>query len=368
MPLLSSGGAERATASVASSLDPERFESVIVLQSDGPRTYEPASHVRVVEVGAPRTHSALLPLTRALRRERPDLIYAVLPHLNLLSAAAVRTMRTPRPVLVTGIQNNLTAELPQWSNGALLTRLTPWVYRQSDGVVAVSQGTADEASRAFGADPSIVHVIPNSVDAAPIRAKSESREPHRWLDDDGLRVVVAMGRLTAQKNYPVLLDAFARVAAADTAARLLILGEGELRGELEQRVAALGLGDVVEFAGAQANPFGFLVRADVFVSSSDFEGFPLAHLEALALGVPVVATDCDYGPGEILEGGRVGVLASVGSAEGVADGILAVLGDPERRAALHSSGPVRAADFELGRVVPQFDALFTRLLAQRGTR
>ncbi len=365
IPLLSSGGAERATVNVASALDPERFEAVMVLQSDGPRTYEPAEHVRVVEVGAPRTHTALVPLTRVLRRERPDLIYAVLPHLNLLAAAATRTMRQPRPRLVVGIQNNLTQELPQWSNGTLLTKLTPWVYRQADAIVAVSEGTGDEAVRAFGADPAQVHVIPNAVEVEKIQAASAEQAPHRWLDDDQLIVVVAMGRLAPQKNYPVLLDAFAKVAATAPAARLLILGDGPLRDELEQQVSRLGLADRVEFAGVQANPFGYLARADVFVSSSDFEGFPLAHLEALALGAPVVATDCDYGPAEILGQDRWGVLAPVGSAVGLAEAIGELVHDPQRRGELQASGPHRADAFRLERVVPQFDALFTDLLAQR---
>ncbi|MEN0013141.1 MAG: glycosyltransferase, partial [Solirubrobacteraceae bacterium] len=345
VPLLSSGGAERATALLASSIDAQRYEPVLVLQSPGPRIYEPAPHVRVVEVGAANTAKALLPLTRTLRAERPDLVYAILPHLSLLSAFAVRTMRSPRPKLVVSIHNNLGAELPQWSNGALLTRLTPWVYRQADAVLAVSRGSADEAVRDFGAPAGRVQVIPNPVDGDAIRAAAADREPHPWLDDPALRVVVAMGRLTPQKNVPLLLEAFAIVAAADAAARLVILGDGELRADLEARAAGLGLTEVVEFAGAQAAPHGFLARADVFASSSDYEGFPLAHLEALALGVPVVATDCDYGPAEILEGGRLGVLAPVGDAQAFAAALAGLLADPARRAELGAAGPPRVEEY-----------------------
>lgn len=362
MPLLSSGGAERATAVIASSLDPDRYEPVIVLQSDGPRVYEPASHVRVVEVGAPRTHSAVLPLTRVLRRERPDLVYAVLPHLALLSAAAVRTMRAPAPKLVIGIHNNLGAELPQWSNGDVLRRLTPWAYRRADAILAVSTGVGEEAVRDFGADPSRVHVIPNPVDVDAIRAAGREQEPDPWLDDPALRVIVAMGRLVPQKNVPVLLGAFAQVAAEDPSTRLIILGDGTDRAELERQAGEWGVADRVRFAGAVAKPFGLLARAAAFVSSSDYEGFGLAHVEALALGVPVVSTDCDFGPGEVLGEGRFGVLTPVGASGPLGDAIGALLTDDARREALRAAGPGRADDFRAERVLPQVEALLGSLL------
>ena len=366
IPLLSSGGAERATASVASAIDPERYEPVIVLQTGGPRTYEPADHVRVVEVGAPRTHSALLPLTRTLRDERPDLIYAVLPHLALICAAATTTMRHPRPKLAVGIQNNLGAELPQWSNGALLQRLTPWVYRRADALITVSAGLRDEAVDDFGADRDDVHVIPNSVAFDTIRAGAAQPEPHRWLDDPAITTLIAIGRLAPQKNYPVLLSAFAQLAPRHPQARLLILGEGELRSDIEARIDQLGLADRVELAGARPNPFGYLARADAFLSSSDFEGFPMVHLEALTCGVPVVATDCDFGPAEILgTDERWGVLAPTGSASGFAAAVERLLADPARQDQLRADGPGRAELFRLERVVPQFEALFDELLAAR---
>lgn len=366
IPLLSSGGAERATASVASAIDPGRYEPVIVLQSDGPRTYEPAEHVRVVEVGAPRTHSALLPMTRTLRAERPDLVYAVLPHLALICAAATRTMRSPRPRLAVGIQNNLGAELPQWSNGALLQRLTPWVYRRADALVPVSAGLGDEAVDDFGAAREKVHVIPNAVAVDTILAGAAKPEPHPWLDDPAITTLIAIGRLAPQKNYPVLLAAFAQLAERHPQARLLILGEGPLRDDLQARIDQLGLTDRVELAGARPNPFGFLVRADVFVSSSDFEGFPMVHLEALTCGVPVVATDCDFGPAEILgTDERWGVLAPTGSASGFAAAVDRLLADPARLAQLRADGPGRADAFRLERVLPQFEQLFDTLLARR---
>lgn len=366
IPLLSSGGAERATASIASAIDAERYEPVIVLQSDGPRTYAPAKHVRVVEVGAPRTHTALVPMTRTLRAERPDLVYAVLPHLALICAAATQTMVRQRPKLAVGIQNNLGAELPQWSNGALLQRLTPWVYRRADALVTVSSGLGDEAVEDFGAAREKVRVIPNSVAVETIRAGAAQPEPHRWLDDPAITTLVAIGRLVAQKNYAVLLSAFAQLAPRHPNARLLILGEGELRADIEARIEQLGLGEVVELAGSRPNPFGYLARADVFVSSSDFEGFPMVHLEALACGVPVVATDCDFGPSEILgTDERWGVLAPTGSASGFATAIERLLADPARAAQLRADGPARADAFRLERVVPQFEALFDELLAAR---
>jgi glycosyltransferase involved in cell wall biosynthesis len=162
-------------------------------------------------------------------------------------------------------------------------------------------------------------------------------------------VIVAVGRLAAQKDFATLLRAFARVRERRPA-RLLILGEGRLRPALEALVAELGLGAAAAMPGYAENPFSALARADLYVMSSRYEGLPGALIQALACGCRVVSTDCPSGPAEILDHGRFGQLVPVGDAAALAEAMLAELDappDPERQRA-------RAAQFSVPRAVDAY--------------
>uniref|UniRef100_UPI000ACCAFD6 glycosyltransferase n=1 Tax=Phenylobacterium sp. CCH9-H3 TaxID=1768774 RepID=UPI000ACCAFD6 len=154
-----------------------------------------------------------------------------------------------------------------------------------------------------------VDILPNGVDAEAIRTRASERIRHPWLDD-GLPFLVAVGRLHAQKNYETLVDALALVRARRPEARLLVLGGGasERRASLEGRARALGLGDAVRFDGETANPFPLMSRAAAYVLPSLWEGASNSLLEALACGVPVVASRTAGNAAEVLAGGRYGVL------------------------------------------------------------
>jgi glycosyltransferase involved in cell wall biosynthesis len=140
-------------------------------------------------------------------------------------------------------------------------------------------------------------------------------------------VILAVGRLTLQKDFPTLIRAFARLRARRSA-RLVILGEGELRDELEALVAELGLTADVALPGFVDNPFSWMRGSALFVLSSAWEGFGNVLVEAMACGTPVVSTDCPSGPAEILENGKWGRLAAVGDAEALARAIAEALDDP----------------------------------------
>jgi glycosyltransferase involved in cell wall biosynthesis len=145
-------------------------------------------------------------------------------------------------------------------------------------------------------------------------------------------VVLGVGRLSAQKNFRLLIDAFALVRQ-DHDARLVILGEGIDRATLEAQVRQHGLQEAVSLPGFLDNPYGCMARAAVFALSSDFEGLPTVLIESLALGTPVVSTDCDSGPREILRGGTLGELVPVGDVHGLARAIAGALTNPRPRPA-----------------------------------
>uniref|UniRef100_UPI00083AA1E5 glycosyltransferase n=1 Tax=Phenylobacterium sp. CCH12-B4 TaxID=1768784 RepID=UPI00083AA1E5 len=168
-----------------------------------------------------------------------------------------------------------------------------------------------------------VDILPNGVDAEAIRTRASERIRHPWLDD-GLPFLVAVGRLHAQKNYETLVDALALVRARRPEARLLVLGGGasERRASLEGRARALGLGDAVRFDGETANPFPLMSRAAAYVLPSLWEGASNSLLEALACGVPVVASRTAGNAAEVLAGGRYGVLVDPKDPADLARGVL----------------------------------------------
>jgi glycosyltransferase involved in cell wall biosynthesis len=151
---------------------------------------------------------------------------------------------------------------------------------------------------------------------------------------------VSVGRLTEQKDLPTLLRAFALLQRHQPT-RLVVLGRGPLRDRLAKLAVTLGIEALVRFLEPRPNPYPLMARADAVVMSSAWEGFGLVLLEALALGVPVVATDCPSGPAEILDRGRYGRLVPVGDAEELAAAVVATLAD----GASHRRGEERAAEF-----------------------
>ena len=172
---------------------------------------------------------------------------------------------------------------------------------------------------------------------------------HPWFAPGSPPVLLSVGRLARQKDFPTLLNAFARVR--DTfPVRLLILGEGRQRARLEALVLSLGIAGDVAFPGFTMNPFPYMSQAAAFVLSSAWEGAPGALIEAMACGCPVVSTDCPSGPAEILADGQYGPLVPVGDDRALADAIVTVLEkrpDPERL-------QTRASMFSVERVADRY--------------
>jgi glycosyltransferase involved in cell wall biosynthesis len=284
--------------------------------------------VRLVDLAAKRVLQALPALARYLRRERPQAIISSLPHLNL---ASILTRGW------TGVKSGLI--LVEHSDLALSSAhgVRRWerffpaamhlLYPFADAVVAVSAGVADGLVKSAGLQRQKITVIHNPIVSPDVAARAEAPLDHPWFAAGQPPVVVAAGRLTVAKDYPTLLRAFA-LLRTKRSARLLILGEGELRCELEALASDLGITDDVEFAGFDPNPFCFMKRCGVFVLSSSWEGFGNVLVEALACGTQVVSTDCPSGPAEILENGKYGRLTPVGDAPALAAALEDALDHP----------------------------------------
>lgn len=261
---------------------------------------------------------ALPGLVLYLMRKKPEVLLVGLAPAIALIARTISGANTRVVVTVQGWPRQTSIRRFLWRK----------LYLRADAIVAPSIGVANEVARIACVDIELIRVIPNPVldNSVPSRA-SEVLE-HPWFCSGQPPVVLGVGRLTRQKNFEILIRAFAEVKQ-DMAARLVILGEGEARGSLEKLIAQLNVNQDVELLGHVQNPYKFMARAGVFVLSSRWEGPGHVLIEALAVGAPVVSTDCPSGPREILLDGQAGLLIPVGDWKALAGAILDVLQDPE---------------------------------------
>lgn len=206
-----------------------------------------------------------------------------------------------------------------------------WLYPLADGVVAVSKGVANELRQITRIRPERLHVIYNPAITPDFYEKANAPVEHPWFETGQPPVVLAVGRLHPVKGYDVLLRAFAQVISRFPA-RLVILGEGDERARLQQLACDLGILETVDMPGFDLNPFRYMRRAAVFVLASHSEGMPVALIQALACGCPVVATRCSSGVEEVLNGEEYGIIIPVNDAEALADAIGRVLRGERRQA------------------------------------
>lgn len=285
--------------------------------------------VTLIDLGVRHSGLAVLPLARYLRRARPAALL-VAKDRAIRAAVAARALAGVRCRIVGRLGTNLSAALEDRAGLARWLRVAPMrlFYPAVDHVVCVSEGVMDDTARLTGLPPERLSVVRNPVVTPRLTALAAEAVDHPWAQDRSVPLVLGAGRLTEQKDFPTLVRAFARLRASRPA-RLVILGEGRGRGRLEALAAELGVVEDVALPGFTPNPYAWMARARLFVLSSAWEGSPNVLTEALALGVPSVATDCPSGPREILAGGRWGPLVPVGDAEALAAAMAATLDAPQ---------------------------------------
>jgi glycosyltransferase involved in cell wall biosynthesis len=363
-PTVGGGGAERHLVRVARHLDPARFRvSVAVCRGGGSYEGELGPNLAYHVLGTRRLLAAVGPLARLLRAERPDLVCSFLDPANCVALVAAR-LAGSTAALVVGVQNTVSVSLGRRRGirHRAIRRAIPYLYRRADAVAALAQGVADDLLAQAPGLRGRVRVIPNAgYDDGALAAAAE---PLAAAESVGRPLIVACGRLTPQKDYPTLLRALARVRR-ELPATLWIVGQGEQRGELEALADRLEVASAVRFMGFQANPYPFMRAADLFVLSSRWEGFGNVIVEAMAVGTPVVATDCNHGPREIIRHGESGLLAPPGDDAALATAMLRVLRDPALAARLAAGGAERARSFAAPAIAERYGELFQEVLAAR---
>jgi len=388
LPSLEGGGAERSMLHIARGfVDRGRQVDLVLCQAKGAYMGDIPAGVNLVELKAagelrgrwnaavmnPREFWALLrpvllakknpPEVARIRsfqqyidQHRPDIVVSALSYANLVALWA-KDLSQHKPPIIVSERNALAtlcatpAKYRKW-RWRFLPDLVRRTYPRAEAVIAVSANVAQELCDKVGLPRELVKTVYNPVVDDTLRKCAAEPVTHPWLAPGQPPVILGVGRLQIQKDFATLLQAFARVRK-ERPARLLILGEGSQRQQLQQLAEQLGVAEDVELAGFVDNPFSYMSRASLLALSSRYEGLPGALIQAMACGCPVLSTDCPGGSYEILEGGKLGPLVPIGDAAAMATAIVQQLDQPVSREALQG----RAEDFTTTRAVDNYLAL-----------
>lgn len=345
LPDMGGGGTERLTVELANGFAARGAKvDCVLMQARGEflPLLDPA--VRVVDLAVPRLRHVPGALRAYLKREQPDALLAAMWPLTSVAALATRGL-AKRPRLLLSDHCPLREQYARPLRTNLSLRLTaPMTYRAADGVIAVSQGLAREMEALAHLPHGSVQTIWNPI---PPPACSDAGASV-WGDAPAPRLL-CVGKLKAEKNFALAIRAFARIAAKGPGT-LAIVGEGQERAGLVAWVNQLGLEGRVLLPGFSKTAGDWYAGADLFVLTSDFEGFGNVMVEALHCGLSVVATDCPHGPAEALGRGEFGTLVPMNDEEALAAAMadaLAAPRDQDRQRA-------RAAEFSAKRAVDAY--------------
>ncbi|HEY9611935.1 MAG TPA: glycosyltransferase [Allocoleopsis sp.] len=354
---LDGGGAERVMLNLARGFAEQGLKvDLVLVKAEGPYSLQLpqlSQKVRVIKLENSRLILSLPALARYLKQEQPPVLISALEDTNMIALWARRLAGVSTQVIVT-VHNHLSRAAKHATK--LKHRLTPqfvkWFYPRADTIVAVSQGVAEDLVD-MGLPSEKIKAIYNPIVTPEFSEKLQESVDHPWFSSGQPPVILGVGRLDKQKDFPTLIHAFARVRQQHEV-RLMILGEGNERSHLESLAQSLGLAEEhVVFPGFVANPYAYMAQAAVLVLSSAWEGFGNVLVEALAAGTPIVSTDCESGPAEILANGQYGKLVAVGDSEGMAKAIAQTLEEAPDSKFLQE----RADEFSLKKALTQYQQL-----------
>jgi glycosyltransferase involved in cell wall biosynthesis len=295
------GGAERVVLTLLNNLDRQKYEPLLALvKKEGKYLDLIPEDIEVIDLKVTQARYSIFKIYKLIKEKNPDIIFTSLAHLNLL-IALIRPFFSKDIRFIARESNTVTENNKLDKYPKINEFLYKKVYKNYDLIITQAEAMKKDLHENFGIDNDKMFIIQNPIDYENIVSKSEKEDiklPQKYN-------LLAVGRLSEQKGFDMLLNIIAKL---DDSYFLTILGEGELRDDLEKQIKELGIEDRVNLAGFKDNPYAFMKKVDLFVLSSRYEGLPNVVLEANALGVPVVAFDSAGGTGEIIDDGRNGFL------------------------------------------------------------
>jgi len=353
---LGGGGAERVASNLMQYLDRNKFTIILILSKNKIDYFVPddvRKYVLLSNEKIPFEHLVeFFNFCRILAKEKPDVILSFGGHHNKHNVLSryifpLRNMRHLCSVRI--VEGTICSNT---SNGYWKKFKLRFCYSRVKDIICVSRGVANDLIEKLDVPKDNLVVIYNPVDLKNID-KLKIEEINDGFFKDNTPKIIAVGRLVKQKGYEYLLKAF-EIVAKQIDAKLVILGDGEKRKDLEELASSLGIKEKVYMPGFQKNPFKFISKSDIFVLSSLVEGFPNALIEAMACNVPLIATRCSSGPEEIITDGVNGLLVPVRDEEALAEAIVSLLKDKARAERLAREGRKRAEEFEVRKITEEY--------------
>lgn len=352
-PTLGQGGADRVTMTLLRSFDRRLFAPRLALvKREGEYLDDLPEDVDLTILGTRGLRAAVLPLKRLLEERQPDIFFSTASGANPVAILAHKLARQKGRLVIS--ERNVLRHGKATAKKRAVLALKRTLYARADAITAVSDGVRDDLVRELGLARERIRVVYNPIVTDEMEAQALEPVEDAWFREE-VPVILGVGRLVEEKDFGTLIRAFREVRYR-LRSRLVILGEGPLRGELEGLVREVGLEEDVLLPGFDKNPFKFMSKCNAFVLSSRFEGLPGVLIQAMACGAPVIATDCPSGPSEIISPERDGVMVPVGDVEAMANAIERVLGDPVRAREMGARARVSAERFRVDGVMERYTA------------
>lgn len=356
VPSLAGGGAERVFSNLLLHLDRDHFEvHLAVLNAAGPYLQVVPEHVVVHDLKVSRVRHALPRVVKLVWTLRPQTILSTLGHMNLVLILGKPLLPRVTKVLVRETTMLSTFLQRETKHPQFWGWLYRYLYGRANMVVCSSEAMVNDMVEHLKLPREKLVCIYNPLDVEGVREWAEiGGNPYLGPGPH----LIAAGRISREKGFDVLLDAMPMILKQFPNARLAILGEGPLRAQLTERAQKLGLAETVSFMGFQQNPWRYLKHADLFVLPSRYEGLPNILLEALALGTPVVASDCPGAIREVQDSGTDIVLVPPEDPSGLAEAIVSVCLGHEDSLDRMATSQSALSKFDLHRIVAEYAALF----------
>ncbi|MBX4200624.1 glycosyltransferase [Candidatus Parcubacteria bacterium] len=356
---------------ILASIDRQQYSvSLVLAEKSGVFLDQIPKDIPLVDLRGSSAINVFFKLLQYLRREKPDIFVSMFTRFNLIALLIkmVSGLKTRFLIIEHTTPSRLHLTAKRFSHKIIayffLSSLLKFFYPRADKIICVSAGIQEDVAKFIPISDKIT-VVYNPVISGQVHQLAAQRTEHSWLVDKKVPVVMAMGRLVAAKDYPTLLKAFT-LASAQMPLRLIILGEGIGKEPLVALARKMNISDSVDFLGFKNNPYGYLSAADLFISSSMREGFSNAIVEAMACGVPVIATRC-AGPEEIIEDGKNGILVPIGAEKTLSEQIIRVLTDKVLSEKLSMEGKKRSDFFQVEKSVNGYSDVFQELMGAANT-
>lgn len=321
------GGAERLVSTLLQYLDRDRFEPVLCLFEDRFDYLLPDDiHTEIIGNGPGNIPRLILGLHRVIVKQKPQMVFSNCALPNRITSAALKGIQ-PKPYWVARIGNHPLRDGRTKLHHLVNYLWNVYAYRKTDHLIVNSDRLKKAIAKIHPNTKNRITALYNPTDFDYVEARARLKPSYR--KDPKRLLLITVGRLHPQKRHDLLIRAVKRVSEMFPI-DCFICGDGCLRRFLEKQIRRYGIQDRIKLLGYCDNPYSLMRQSDLFVLTSDWEGMPNVLIEAMSLGIPVVSTDCSFGPKELIENGKTGLLAKTGDTENIADCILKMLSMSDR--------------------------------------